>query len=128
MVKLPRFSWTFSAEICGVWNSSIRVCFLRFGSGGRRRRRRPRWGSLRVELDDELLLHRRVDLRPLGGAQHLRRESVVVGLEGADRGLAAGARALHEHLDLLEPLLHALAGGGVGGHLGGERRGLARAL
>src|SRR5207248_11415149 len=31
-------------------------------------------------------------------------------------------------LDLLEALLHALAGGGVGRHLSGERRGLARPL
>src|ERR1041384_6970718 len=50
------------------------------------------------------------------------------GLERADRGLAAGAWALHEDLDLLEALLDALAGGRVGRHLGGERRGLAGAL
>src|SRR3954451_25415490 len=36
---------------------------------------------LRVELDDELLLHRRVDLRTLGVAQHLRRQSVVIRLK-----------------------------------------------
>src|SRR5215208_8453891 len=46
----------------------------------------------------------------------------------ADRGLAARARALHEDLDLLHALLDALAGRGVGGHLGGERRRLAGAL
>src|ERR687894_2530556 len=50
------------------------------------------------------------------------------GLERADRGLAARARALHEDLDLLHALLDALAGGRVGGHLGGERRRLAGAL
>src|ERR687884_693246 len=50
------------------------------------------------------------------------------GLQGADRGLAARARALHEDLDLLHALLDALAGGRVGGDLGRERRGLARAL
>src|SRR5436309_6946265 len=50
------------------------------------------------------------------------------GLERADRGLPAGARALHEDLDLLQALLDALAGGRVGRHLGGERRGLAGAL
>src|ERR671939_1517195 len=50
------------------------------------------------------------------------------GLERADRRLAPGARALDEDLDLLEAVLHALAGAGVGGHLGGERRRLARAL
>src|SRR3954464_1011372 len=50
------------------------------------------------------------------------------GLERADRRLAARARALDEHLDALETLVDALARGGVGGDLGGERRGLARAL
>src|SRR5688500_9610175 len=49
-------------------------------------------------------------------------------LERADRGLAARARALHEDLDLLHALLDALAGGGVGGDLGGEGRRLAGAL
>src|SRR3954452_7074624 len=49
-------------------------------------------------------------------------------MERADRGLATGARALDEHLDALEALVDALAGGGVGRDLGGERRGLARAL
>src|SRR5262249_53016043 len=50
------------------------------------------------------------------------------GLERADRGVAAATGALDEDLDLLEAVLHALAGGGVGGHLGGERGRLARAL
>src|SRR3954447_22859446 len=50
------------------------------------------------------------------------------GLKAADRGLATGARALHEDLDLLHALLDALAGRRVRRHLGGERRGLARAL
>src|SRR6185503_12390114 len=50
------------------------------------------------------------------------------GLERADRGLAPGARALDEDLDLLEAVLHALLRARVGGHLGGERRRLARAL
>src|SRR3954464_15747688 len=50
------------------------------------------------------------------------------GLERADRRLAARARALDEHLDALETLVDALARSGVGGDLGGERRGLARAL
>src|ERR687894_118716 len=50
------------------------------------------------------------------------------GLERADRGLAARARALHEDLDLLHALLDALARRGVGRHLRGERRRLARAL
>src|ERR671931_1234781 len=50
------------------------------------------------------------------------------GLKRADRRLPARAGALHEDLDLLEAVLHALAGAGVGGDLGGERRRLARAL
>src|SRR3954447_20399561 len=50
------------------------------------------------------------------------------GLQRADRGLATRAGALHEDLDLLHALLDALAGRRVGGHLGGERRRLARAL
>src|SRR5215207_11238946 len=50
------------------------------------------------------------------------------GLQRADRGLAARARALHEDLDLLHALLDALAGGRVGRHLRGERRRLAGAL
>src|SRR5215208_7044420 len=50
------------------------------------------------------------------------------GLQGADGGLAARTRALHEDLHLLHALLDALAGRRVGGHLGGEGRRLARAL
>ena len=50
------------------------------------------------------------------------------GLERTDRRLATGPGALDEHLDLLQAVLDALAGGGVGGHLGGERSRLARAL
>src|SRR3954454_18675002 len=49
------------------------------------------------------------------------------GLEGADRGLPAGAGPLDEDLDLLQAVLDALARRGVGGDLGGEGRGLARA-
>src|SRR5207302_5733167 len=50
------------------------------------------------------------------------------GLQRADPRPAAGARAFDEDLDLLQPVLHALAGTGVGGDLGGEGRRLARAL
>src|SRR4051794_16579650 len=50
------------------------------------------------------------------------------GLQRADRRLAAGAGALGEDLDPLQAVLHALLGGGVGGHLGGERRRLAGAF
>src|ERR671916_1872062 len=56
----------------------------------------PRRGSgmsslLRVQLDDELLLHRHRNLGAVGMSQHLRREAVVVGLEpGGDRGHEVG--------------------------------------
>src|SRR3954451_3346705 len=48
--------------------------------------------------------------------------------QGPDRGLAARARALDEGVDLLHAVVHRSASGGLGGHLRGERRGLARAL
>src|SRR2546423_262891 len=50
------------------------------------------------------------------------------GLQRTDRGLPAGAGALHEHVDLLHAVLGGLARGVLGGHLRRERRGLARAL
>src|SRR4051794_16215203 len=50
------------------------------------------------------------------------------GLQRADRGLTARARALDEDLDLLHALLDALAGGRVGGDLCGEGSRLAGAL
>src|ERR1022692_716037 len=49
-------------------------------------------------------------------------------LERPDGGLAARARALHEDIDLAHAVLHRPARGGLGRHLGGERRGLTRAL
>lgn len=42
------------------------------------------------------------------------------GLEGADRGLAAGARTLDEDVDLAHAVLLRAAGGRLGGHLRGE--------
>src|SRR5665811_449610 len=50
------------------------------------------------------------------------------GLQRADRGLAARARPANEDLDLLEAMLHAFLGTGLGRDLGGEGRALARAL
>src|SRR6478735_4183053 len=50
------------------------------------------------------------------------------GLQGTDRGLAARARALDEHVDLLHTVLLRLAGGVLGGQLRGERGRLARTL
>ena len=49
-------------------------------------------------------------------------------LQGADGGLTTGTRALDEHVDLLQAVLHRLAGGGFSGHTSGVRRGLAGAL
>src|SRR4051794_5516486 len=50
------------------------------------------------------------------------------GLQRTDRGLPAGAGTLDEHVDLLQAVLLRLACAALGGHLRGERRGLARAL
>src|SRR3712207_6373042 len=60
----------------GIWKSSIGGDPGLWGL-----RSLARTGLLRVKLDDELLLHRGGDLPPLGLAQHLRRERVVVGLQ-----------------------------------------------
>src|SRR5690606_35211789 len=49
-------------------------------------------------------------------------------LEGTDRGLATGARALHEDVDLLHAVLLSAASGSLSSELGGEGRRLARAL
>src|SRR3954447_19991810 len=93
MVNEPRLSSTFSEVIRGIWKSSIGV--LRVVIGVARRAARPlrartaRGKSLlRVQLDDELLLHRSGDLPALRLAQHLRRQPVVVGLQ--PRGDLAG--------------------------------------
>src|SRR6185503_15151490 len=43
------------------------------------------------------------------------------GRQRADRGLATRAGALHEHVDLLQPVLLRLAGGGFRRELRGER-------
>src|SRR3954464_3193147 len=48
--------------------------------------------------------------------------------QGPDRGLAARARALDQDVDLLHAVVHRPTPGGLGGHLGGVRGGLARAL
>src|SRR3954452_8398550 len=54
-------------------------------------------GLLGVELDDELLQHRCGDLAPLGLAQHLRRQRVVVRLQPR-RHLTGQLRRLADHL------------------------------
>ena len=50
------------------------------------------------------------------------------GLQGTDRGLAARAGALDEHVDLLHAVLLRAAGRRLGGELRGERGRLARPL
>src|SRR5215469_7095515 len=50
------------------------------------------------------------------------------GRQRADRRLATRARTLHEHVDLAHAVLHRPPRCGLGGHLGGERRRLTRAL
>src|SRR5436305_875008 len=49
-------------------------------------------------------------------------------LQRPDRGVTSGSGTLHVYLDLLEAVLESLASGCVGGHLGSERRRLARSL
>src|SRR3954453_14877671 len=89
MTNEPGCSSTVSEVMRGIWKSSIGgvLTVVRWGldpGGGRARAPRRRsggWSLLRVELDDEVFLHRRRDLATLGLAQHLRRERVVVGLQ-----------------------------------------------
>src|SRR5215218_8566604 len=66
-------------------------------------------GLLRVELDDELLQHRRGDLASLGLAQHLRRQRVVVRLQPR--------RHLTGQLRCLADRLRGTAGGLDGDHV-----------
>src|ERR671921_304017 len=111
MVNEPRFSSTVSLVIRGTWKSSIRV--LTSGchgavalsrSGRARRWKRENW-LLGVELDDELLLHRRGDLAALRLAQDLGRERVVVGLQPRRDLRGQLGRVTDERLDR-RPRLH----------------------
>src|SRR6185295_315948 len=64
-----------------------------------------------------------------GGGDVLDRADLEAGgLEGADRGLTAGAGTLDEHVHLAHAVLLRAAGGRLGGHLRGEGGRLARAL
>src|SRR5699024_6459608 len=72
-----------------------------------------RWAAAVVRLGGDVL--DRADLQP--GR-----------LQRPDGGLPPGAGALDENLDLLHPVFLGAAGGSLGGHLGGEGCGLARAL
>src|SRR6185369_8935141 len=57
-----------------------------------------------------------------------RRDDEPDGLQCTQRGLATGTRALHLDLERTDTVFHRLAAGVLGGHLGGVRRRLARAL
>src|SRR4051794_19917490 len=64
-----------------------------------------------------------------GGRDVLDRADLEAdGTQRTDRGLTARSRTLDEDVDLLHAVVHRTTTGGLGGHLGGERRGLARAL
>src|SRR6266508_2626158 len=78
--KTPRFSLISSWTIFGIWNS-IRLV----------RVAKTVLSLLRVELDDELLLDRRVDLGALRPLEDLSGQPLVVGLKpGRDRGREVG--------------------------------------
>src|SRR5690348_17192934 len=62
--------------------------------------------------------------RDVGDRAHLE----AGGLQGADRGLATGARPAHEDLDRAHAVLQRLLGGRLGGLLRGKRGRLAAAL
>src|SRR3954451_17843170 len=85
MVNEPRLSSTCSEVIRGIWKSSIGVLTVVSraprGGMGRCAARSGVSSLLGVQLDDELLLHRRRDLATLGLAQHLGGERVMLGLE-----------------------------------------------
>src|SRR5690349_13424369 len=70
ITKTPRCSSASSWTILGIWKVISRVA-----KGG------SSFLLLRVELDDELFLDGRVDLRALRLLQHLSGEAVVVGLQ-----------------------------------------------
>src|SRR5437763_4585489 len=73
ITKTPRFSLTSSWVIFGTWKS-VRELRADIGSF-------PWVELLRVELDDQLFLHRRIDLLALRPLQHLARQPFVVCLE-----------------------------------------------
>src|SRR6266536_4057962 len=86
MAYEPRFSSTCSEVMRGIWKSSIGEV-LTVVSSAPRDGERACGGAfgvcvlLRVQLDDELLLHRRRDLTTIRLAQHLGGERVMVGLQ-----------------------------------------------
>src|SRR5690348_4811838 len=85
MTNEPRLSSTDSLVMRGIWKSSIgRVltsCHTRPARTASGRGLECGWWLLRVQLDDELLLHGGGDLAALRLAQDLRRQRIVVGLQ-----------------------------------------------
>src|SRR5271170_2714152 len=81
-----------------------------------------------VLLLDPASLGRTAAVVRLGGDVGDRADLQACGLQRADRGLPARARALHEHVDFADPVLLGLAGGVLGRQLSGERRRFPRAL
>src|ERR1700739_2191457 len=77
---------------------------------------------------DPASLGRTTSVVRLGGDVGDRADLQAGGLQRPDRGLAARARALHEHVDLAHPVLLGLACGVLGGQLSGERGRLPRTL
>src|SRR4051794_8599173 len=79
-MNVLRFSPFFSDEMLGIWNSSM-------GIPASCRATRSGCSLLRVQLDDELLLHGSDDLVTVRQAEDLRGQRIVIGLEpGRDRG------------------------------------------
>src|SRR5919204_4549113 len=90
MTKIPRSASTSSWTIFGIWNSIklVRVAKAFLSSSS----------LLAVELDDQTLLHGRVDLVALGPLENLSGQVVVVGLQpGSDRCGEVG-RVAHDLL------------------------------
>src|SRR5919197_541432 len=99
----------------GIWKSSIGEVLTVVSSAPRVREGvrgalRGVFWLLRVQLDDELLLHWRRDLTALGLAQHLGGERVVVGLQprghlGGELGRVADELVVEAALEQREQVL-----------------------
>src|SRR6478609_10910455 len=95
---------------------------------GRRAAQTAKGPSGSTRESDAATLRRTAAVVCLRGDVLDRADLEACGLERADRGLAAGARTLHEDVDLLDAVLRSLTGSGLGSHAGGVRGRLAGAL
>src|ERR1700744_6434973 len=84
--------------------------------------------SPRKAGSDPAALGRAAAVERLGRDVGNRADLQASGLQRSDGGLAAGARTLHEDVDLAQAVLLSLASRTLGGHLRRERRGLTRSL